>query len=171
MKSKVAVSQPPPINPNSYYLEGYATTTTPDRDGERCSLNLCKLFHDLFQKGGVTVTKGHDGGDTYGVVCYSRLEEKGVWVRVLLEDPSVNDEIKKLIHKLDIGETFGFSIVGAKHEHDHTDCITTFTSCTPVGLGLAPYPSNPDCIVRMVKPKVKVSHGLECRRCGEVMVR
>ena|SRR6266567_3147122 len=167
MKSKV--KDQPPINPNSYYLEGYATTTTPDRDGERVSLNLCKLFYDLFQKEKVTVTKNH-GEDTYGVVCHSKLDEKGVWVRVLLEDPSVNEEIRKLIHKLDIGETFGFSVVGSKHEHDHTDCMTTFTSCTPVGLGLAPYPSNPDCIVRMVKPKVKVS-GLRCHRCNEFMVR
>src|SRR5713101_248923 len=98
----------------SWYLQGYASNTDIDRDGDRMSRRAVLQMKEAMNQG-MTLFGDHSHGlfDSLGVITKAEDTPDGkLYVEARLEDPDKNPRVAQLLHKLEIGERIGLSIGG-----------------------------------------------------------
>lgn len=98
----------------SWYLQGYASNTDIDRDGDRMSRRAILQMKEAMGQG-MTLFGDHAHGlfDSLGVITKAEDTPDGkLYVEARLEDPDKNPKVAQLLHKLEIGERIGLSIGG-----------------------------------------------------------
>lgn len=98
----------------AYWLEGIASDTSVDRDGDRMSEALLHKWENLINTQHVNFHGDHKHGlfDTLGVFREAEVNDGKLFVRARLEDPEINPAVKQLLAKLDAGLNVGLSIGG-----------------------------------------------------------
>lgn len=98
---------------DGFYISGYVSDGSLDRDGDRMSQNALKMMESAM-KGGMALFADHEHGafDTLGHFTQAKLDGKGLWAEAKLENPETNQNVKSLISKLESGIPLGFSIGG-----------------------------------------------------------
>ena len=100
-----------------YYISGIVSDTSIDRDGDRFSYAALKQMEQAINEG-VPLFQNHtyDISDTLGTPVRAELRgnqnNAELWAEFRLEDPEMNPNVGRLIHKLETGERLGFSIGG-----------------------------------------------------------
>lgn len=94
-----------------YYVAGYVTDGSIDRENDRMSGRALKSMEEAMNAG-MNLYSDHNHGwkDTIGKFVQARLDGIGLWAKARLEDPEKNPDVALLLHKLEIGEKLGFSI-------------------------------------------------------------
>jgi len=98
-----------------WYVNGYASSTNIDRDGDRMSDFCVKDMANQILGSPMTLFVDHEHGlvSGIGVITKAQPTDNGLlWIEARLEDPDINPLTKLILHKLDIGERIGLSIGG-----------------------------------------------------------
>jgi len=99
---------------DGYYISGYASDASIDRDGDRMSTRALESMKNAIN-GGMALFSDHMHGafDTLGAFTpTAKIDSKGLWVEAKLENPETNPDVKSLLSKLEAGIPLGFSIGG-----------------------------------------------------------
>src|SRR5438093_3351208 len=106
----------------SWWLEGIASDTSVDYDGDKMSPKVLQEWANKINTEGVNVHGDHKHGlfDSIGIFRQAEVRGSSLIVRARLEDPEINPQVKQLLHKLEVGERVGLSI-GADLQRSHTE--------------------------------------------------
>jgi HK97 family phage prohead protease len=137
-----------------YYLKGYASDTSIDRDNDRMSPKALNSMKSAIENG-MNLFSNHEHGwkDTLGVISKAQQIGNGLYMEVRLEDPQKNKDVDLLLHKLDIGEKLGLSIGGDMvGSHTETDSslgknVRVIEDVKLYEVSLVGLPSNPNAYV------------------------
>lgn len=163
-----------------WYLEGYASDTSLDRDGDRMSISALKAMNKAIEEGmNLFLDHKHELMNTLGVILKSELRGDRLWIQARLEDPDINPLVKQIIHKMDIGERVGLSIGGDMLAH-HDEFNNTIGKSVRVIDDVALYeisavglPSNAGAfaygtVFKSFDPaKAKELHKMTCNMCSD----
>lgn len=163
-----------------WYLEGYASDTSLDRDGDRMSISALKAMNKAIEEGmNLFLDHKHELMNTLGVILKSELRGDRLWIQARLEDPDINPLVKQIIHKMDIGERVGLSIGGDMLAH-HDEFNNTIGKSVRVIDDVALYeisavglPSNAGAfaygtVFKSFDPaKAKELHKMTCNLCSD----
>jgi len=98
-----------------YRVYGTASTTTPDRQGERLSTMALKKMQDtsILKKIPIFSEHDHSWKSSMGFISESKIKDSREWdITVELESPDYNEDSRLLINKMEHGTPINMSIGG-----------------------------------------------------------
>jgi HK97 family phage prohead protease len=106
----------------SLWLEGVASDTSIDRDGDQMSLAVLHSWAKQINEEGLTAFTDHKHElfDSIGIWREAEVVNNSLVVRARLEDPEINPRVKQLLAKIDAGMKIGLSI-GGDLRRTHTE--------------------------------------------------
>jgi len=125
----------------SLYIEGIATSTDVDFDGDRCTKDCLLSLNQQFNSGVIPLKFGHKAGLGFGKFEGSKLDGNRLLVRAkLFEDNPITNQVLELVAQ---GKSFGFSIAGEAYGRRRPDGIREFTNVNLLECSLVDVPANP----------------------------
>lgn len=111
-----------PTGKQFHYLEGYASDTNLDRDGDRMSMGALKSMLKNIEDGmNLYLDHEHNLANTLGIILKGEIRGNRLWIQCRLEDPDINPMVKSLLNKMETGVKVGLSIGGDMVKHHFED--------------------------------------------------
>src|SRR5947208_1460373 len=133
----------------SWWLEGIASDTSLDRDGDKMSPVVLYSWAKQINEEGVNLhgDHHHDLFDTLGIFREAEVKDGSLVVRARLEDPEINPNVKQLLAKLSAGVKVGLSIGGDLRRSHRQGGVRVIDEAPLYEISVVGIPSNPNAMV------------------------
>ncbi len=139
----------------SYFIQGYASSTDKDRDGDQFSM---AAISDMAQQApGLNVFDNHihDNDHMLGTITNAQVMNNKLWIEAKLKDPEVSPRTRDIIEAVKSGLNLSWSVGGDLSESHMEGDTRVLDKCELYECSIAPLPSNPAAVVTGLEFKNK----------------